>query len=125
MVTIIVKSVEMAELERQKREKEIQIEYMEKQKQKEKEIERTVEKLGNLINKMIDEAINEGRYTVCKTLYKMDMFNFDYHFIEALDEIENIFAEAGYRINFCYYSKSWQKRSGKIGNLYVEWDKSE
>lgn len=122
MITVVIKSPEMAENERKIREKEMQIEEMEKEKAITERIEKDTKRLCEVVNDLIEKAIARGSDYESKLFYVKEA-NTYYNFWESYKQVKQIFEKIGYKIGRTTYSNSWTRRSGKYAIISVEWEK--
>ena len=130
MITVVLKSAEMARVETEPNRLQREIEEFEKRKQAEETHEKNIAEVIEQIKDWIDREIEYGNHSLHKTIYRNDriyklLTANDYYWWtdSTLDPIIKVFEEAGYSISFYKYSHSWQQRSGKVGNLYIYWGK--
>lgn len=121
MLTVIVKSPEMAENERRIKEKENQIKEMEIKQKLEKHIEEDTKRLCEYFNSLIDKTINRGKNFEVVTLYT-NYVNTYWCFWKSYKKAKQIFEEIGYKVHTSSYSDSWTRRSGKVATLTIEWE---
>lgn len=122
MIVVEVKSAETARMETEKREVEISKELIEAKYKLEKDTEKFVQRLSDWVGKQILGTIHRGENYISHDIYYKEwMYQDAPDFDKAMKKLCEVYKKAGYTADFNYFSSSWQRRSGKVAKIWIEW----
>lgn len=127
MITVVIKSAEMARAEAEPNEVKRKIEELEEKQKWQAEEEKRIAQAVEIIKTKIQNRVNKGYCSIYETIYQNERLYTTltewghFHFDHKIEEVLKVFQEAGYRARFEFYSDSWRSRSGKVGHLIINW----